>query len=56
MKIFEYIKKADKKDLLKQIHELARICLFCKFSAECRMGNNILLCNVKADMEREVEK
>jgi len=56
MKVIDYIKQADKKELLKQIHEFARICLFCNFSAECRMGNNVLLCNVKADLEREVEK
>jgi len=55
MKVFEKIKESDREDVVKQIHEFARMCLFCNFAAKCRMGETILLCNVKAELEREVD-
>ena len=54
MKVFDYIKESDKVEVIQQIHEFARICLYCNFAAECRLGNSIFLCNLKADLEREV--
>lgn len=55
MKVFEKIKESDREEVVKQIHEFARMCLFCSFAARCRIGETILLCNVKAELEREVD-
>lgn len=53
MKVFDYIKESDKAEVIQQIHEFARICLFCNFAAQCRMGEPIFFCNVRAKLESE---